>query len=159
MRKREAIIQLHCAGRTTSEIITLLKVAKSTVSYTVKIFKKLGTSEDRPRSGRPRTSRSKKTIKIVQERIRRNPTRSARQLAKNMNLSGPQWEASSKIISSCFLIGSKRDTPVQKHKILDRGKILLRDFNADTTEQEIFFFSDEKRFTVEASVKNQNDRV
>ena len=35
MSKREAIIQLHCAGKTNSEIIKLLKVAKSTVYHVV----------------------------------------------------------------------------------------------------------------------------
>ena len=35
MNKREAIIQLHCAGRTNSEIIKLLKVAKSNVYHVV----------------------------------------------------------------------------------------------------------------------------
>ena len=53
MSKREAIIQLHCAGRTNSEIIKLLKVAKSNVYHVVNRFKELGASEDRPRSGRP----------------------------------------------------------------------------------------------------------
>ena len=56
MRKIEAIIQLHCVGRTNSEMIKLFKVAKSTVYHVVKRFKELGTSEDRPRGGRPRTA-------------------------------------------------------------------------------------------------------
>ena len=56
MRKREAIIQLHCAGRTNSKIIKLLKVAKSTMYHVVNRVKKLSTSEDCPRSGRPRTA-------------------------------------------------------------------------------------------------------
>ena len=58
----------------------LLKVAKSTVYHVLKWFKQLGTSEDRARSGRPRTARSKKLIIAVQERVRRNPKRSARQI-------------------------------------------------------------------------------
>ena len=56
MSKREAIIQLHCVGRTNSEIIKLSKVAKSTMYHVVDRFKELGTSEDRPRSGRPCTA-------------------------------------------------------------------------------------------------------
>ena len=73
MSKREAIIQLHCAGRTNSDIIKLLKVAKSTVYHVVNRFKELGRSEDRPRSGRLRTARTKKVIKAVRERVKRNP--------------------------------------------------------------------------------------
>ena len=65
MSKREAIIQLHFAGRTNSEIIKLLKVAKSIVYHVVNRFKELGTSEDRPRSERPCTAQTKKVIKAV----------------------------------------------------------------------------------------------
>ena len=65
MSEREAIIQFHCAERTNSEIIKLLKVAKSTLYHVVNRFKELGTSEDRPRSGRPCTARTKKVIKGV----------------------------------------------------------------------------------------------
>ena len=68
MRKREAIIQLNCAGRTHSEIINLLKVAESIVYHLVKRFKELGTSKDRPRSERPCATRSKKVIKAVQDK-------------------------------------------------------------------------------------------
>ncbi|XP_076068371.1 uncharacterized protein LOC143040819 [Oratosquilla oratoria] len=87
MSQREAIIQLHRAGKTNSEIIKLLKVAKSTVYHVVNRFKELGTSEDRPRSGRPRTARTKKVVNAVRERMRRNPKRSIRKLAKDMNVS------------------------------------------------------------------------
>ena len=59
------IIRLHCAGRTNSEIIKLMKVAKYTVYHVLKRFKELGTSEDRPRSGRLHTARIKKMIKTV----------------------------------------------------------------------------------------------
>ncbi|CAF4063701.1 unnamed protein product [Rotaria magnacalcarata] len=40
-----------------------------------------GSIQGRPRTGRPRTFRSKKRIKRIREKIRRNPERSARKLA------------------------------------------------------------------------------
>ena len=67
MSKREAIVQLHCAGRTNSEIIKLLQLAKSTVYYVVNRFTKIVTSEDRPRSGISRNVRSKKSIKLFEK--------------------------------------------------------------------------------------------
>ena len=80
MSKREAIIQLHCVERTNSEIIKLLKVAKSTV---VKRSKELGASEDSPISGRDFcTARAKKMIKAVQERVRKSQKGSSRPMAK-----------------------------------------------------------------------------
>ena len=51
------------------------------------IFKHVGTSEDRPKSGRPRTAQTKKNIKAVHEKVRSNPKRSARQMDKYMNMS------------------------------------------------------------------------
>ena len=48
-------------------------------------------------------------------------------------------------------------TPVQKQKILDIANILLRDLKVGTAKQEIVFFK--QLFTIEASVKHQNDRV
>ena len=37
--KRAAIIELHCAGKTNSEIVKLLKAARLTVYYTVTRFR------------------------------------------------------------------------------------------------------------------------
>ena len=111
MSKKEVIIQLHCAGRTN------LKVAKSTFNHVAKRFKELGTSEDRPRSGRPRTARSKKMIKAVQEKVRRNPKKSARQMAKGINVSVASMK---RIIENDLkLLPYKMEkylTPLQKEK-------------------------------------------
>ena len=161
MSKREAIIQLHCAGRTNSEIIKLLKVAKSTVYHVVNRFKELGTSEDRPRSGRPHTAQTKKVIKAVQERVRRNPKRSVRQMAKDMNVSVTSMRTIMTKVLQLFPYKKRKRqflTPLQKHKRLERAQLLLRELKAGTAEQEIIFL-DEKLFTIEAQINNQNDRV
>ena len=66
-------------------------MTKSTVYHAVERFKELGTSEDYPRSGTPRTTPSKKMIKSVEERVMRNSKISARQIiAKYMNMNMPQ---------------------------------------------------------------------
>ena len=85
--KRAAIIQLHRAGKTNSEILKLLKAPRSTVYHTVSRFKELQSTDDRPRSGRPRSSRTPKVINAVKARIRRNPKRSMRAMARDMNVS------------------------------------------------------------------------
>ncbi|XP_076044978.1 uncharacterized protein LOC143027553 [Oratosquilla oratoria] len=161
MSQREAIIELHRAGKTNSEIIKLLKVAKSTVYHVVNRFKELGTSEDRRRSGRPRTARTKKVVNAVRERMRRNPKRSIRKLAKDMNVSNTSMRT---IVRKDLRLSPykmrKRQflTPLQKQKRLERAQILLRELKTDTAAQEIIF-SDEKLFTIEAQFNNQNDRV
>ena len=87
MSKRAAIIQLHPAGHSNSKIMKLLKAPKSTVRDTILRFQELGTMEDRDRSGRPRSAHTPAKIKALRERIRRNPKRSLRKTAKDMNIS------------------------------------------------------------------------
>ena len=84
--KRAAIIELHCAGKTNSEIVKL-KARRSTVDHTVSRFKELQSTEDRSRSGRPRSSWTPKMINAVRARIRHNPKRSMRAMAHDMNVS------------------------------------------------------------------------
>ena len=51
--KHAAIIELHHMGKTNSEIVKLLKAARSTVYYTVTRFRELKSTEDCPQCGRP----------------------------------------------------------------------------------------------------------
>ena len=78
MTKRDAILGLYRAGTPISKIIKQLKVPKSTVYDAVRRYKELGNTKDRPKSGRPRSCRTKCNIKAFRERVRRNPKRSVR---------------------------------------------------------------------------------
>ena len=84
--EREAMIKLHRAGYTNSEIVKLIKVPRSTVHHTGKRFKELGNLADRPRSGRPRSTRTPKLVKAVEARIKRNPQGSMRKMAREMDV-------------------------------------------------------------------------
>ena len=48
--------------------------------------KKLATCSNRPRRGRPRTARTHFKIKVIRERIRRNPKRSMRKMARSLEI-------------------------------------------------------------------------
>ncbi|XP_076044989.1 uncharacterized protein LOC143027560 [Oratosquilla oratoria] len=93
--------------------------------------------------------------------MRRNPKRSIRKLAKDMNVSNTSMRT---IVRKDLRLSPykmrKRQflTPLQKQKRLERAQILLRELKTDTAAQEIIF-SDEKLFTIEAQFNNQNDRV
>ena len=159
--KRAAIIQLHRAGKTNSEILKLLKAPRSTVYHTVSRFKELQSTDDRPRSGRPRSSRTPKVINAVKARIRRNPKRSMRAMARDMNVSEKTIRNIVKIdlkMSSFKMQTRQYLTDLQKEKRLARAKILLNKLKAGTDTDEIIF-SDEKLFTVESIFNRQNDRV
>ena len=46
-------------------------------------------TQDHPRTGRPRTARTPKKIKVVRERIRRNPRRAIKGMAESLGQRGP----------------------------------------------------------------------
>ena len=86
MSKRDAIIELYRAGTPIPKIIKQLKVPKSTIYDAVKRYQDLGNTKDHPKSGQPRTARTKANIKAVRERVRRNPKRSMRKMSREMNM-------------------------------------------------------------------------
>ena len=159
--KRAAIIELHRSGKTHSEIVKLLKAPRSTVYLTLSRYRELGSTKDRPRSGRPRSSRTPEMINAVRVRIRRNPKRSMRGMARDMKVSEKTIRNIVKKdlkMLSLKMITRQHLTELQKEKRLARAKILLQKLKAGTDTSEILF-SDEKLFTVEAICNRQNDRV
>ncbi|CAF3594855.1 unnamed protein product [Rotaria socialis] len=58
-----------------------LGITRNGVYRTISRLRDTGSIQDRPRTGRPRTCRTKERIKRIREKIRRNPERSARKLA------------------------------------------------------------------------------
>ena len=174
--KRAAIVELHRAGKTNSEIVKLLKAPRSTVYHTVSRCKELQSTEDRPQSGRPRSSLTPKMINAVRTRIRRNPKRSMRAMARDMNVSEKtirnivktDLKMSSLKMQTCQHLTDLQKKRLARAKILlnklkagagtskARAKILLDKLKAGTDTSEIIF-SDKKLFTVE--VEQQNNRV
>ena len=161
MSKRAAIIQLHRVGHSNSKIMKLLKAPKSTVCDTILHFQELGTMENQDRSGRPRSARTPAKIKALRERIRRNPKRSLRKTAKDMNISHESVKTivEQDLKMSPYKIRTRQLlTDLQKRKRKERAKILLNRLKGGTEKGEIVF-SDEKLFSVEAKFNTQNDRI
>ena len=100
MSKRQGIIELHNAGMSVKKIKNPLKVPISTVYDAVARYKELGNAKDCPRSGRPRSARTKENIKAVRERVRRNPKRSMRKMANQMKMDPKSMRTIIKPISS-----------------------------------------------------------
>ena len=65
--KRVAIIEHHRMGKTNSEIVKLLKAARSTVYYTVMRFQELKSTEDHPRCGRQQSSGRRQRLLMLSE--------------------------------------------------------------------------------------------
>ena len=85
--KRPAILELHNLGKSVKEITRALSVTKWSVYRTLKRFNEIGMTVDKPRSGRPRSVRTKQLKKSVRERIKFNPKRCVQKMAKEYNIS------------------------------------------------------------------------
>ena len=158
--KRGAIIALHRAGKSDSFISKTLSIARSTVWKAVKRFDERGDLTDRPRSGRPRSKRTKQLIKCTREKIRRSPRRSMRLLAKTADVSPRTMRrvVHDDLKMSSFTL-QKRQTlsAAVKQKRLERSKALLRELKSGTAGEIVW--SDEKIFTVEMAHNRRNDRI
>lgn len=161
--KRKFVIEEYGKGKTRSEILKAgkpLNLNAMFIKRTLDRYEDTNSFEDRPRPGRPRTQRTPKTIKAVREKIRRNPRRSIRKMAKEHQTSPKSMQRLCRNdlgvypykLQKCQLLSE-----ATKQKRLDRSKKLLKRHNDGTLDNIIF--SDEKLFTVEAAFNHQNDRV
>ena len=73
--------QRGLTGGQTFRHVKQLGITRSCVYRTISRLRDTGSIQDRPRSGRPRTCRTKERISRIREKIRQNPERSARKLA------------------------------------------------------------------------------
>jgi transposase len=157
------VVNLFRAGKSPSEIARALKkddIHRSTIYRIVKRFKVRGEVSNLKSPGRPRTARTPKQIQSVKARIKRNPRRSIRKMAKELLISEKSVR---QIVKKDLKLSSYRLQ--RKHYIseevaakrLARAKELLLKMKNGSLPGLIF--SDEKLFKVEASYNRQNDRV
>lgn len=88
--KRAAVISLHQAGQRPTDIciaLQKLKVNPIFIYRTSKRYTETHSINDRSRPGRQRSARTKKIGANLKARIKRNPARSQRKLAKEMKVS------------------------------------------------------------------------
>ena len=151
MSKCEAILELHCAGRSNPKIVKLTKVPKSTVRDTVNHYLELGTSEDHARCGRPQSACAFKNIRAIRERIRRNSKQSMRGMAKKMKMDEKSMRTISKDLKLSSYKIRKRQllTNLQKQKRRERAQLLLNQLKGGKEVGKIIF-SDTKLFMIEA---------
>lgn len=160
---RIAVVALYKCGYQKSDIFKTLKplgISRMFVYRAVKLFDETGGVDDRSRSGRPRTVRTPEVINAVKARIRRNPLRKQKIMAREMALSKMSM---SRIIKQDLGLGAYKKhtghllTVALKQIRRVRSKCLL-DKYAQGMHRKILF-TDEKIFTVEEKFNKQNDRV
>lgn len=160
---KNRIISLNLQGSSNSEILQALKplnVNRWMINRTIERYHETGSTKDRPRSGRPRTVCTKDRIKRVREKIRRNPERSARRLAKEENVSATSMR---RLLAKDLGLKPYRKRKIhglsdeQKKKRLERSKLLLKRHGVRKVKKIIF--SDEKLFLTEQCHNAKNDVV
>ena len=158
--KREAIVNLHRAGKSNAAISKSLCVARPTVWKAVKRFNEWGDFCDHQRSGRPRSQRHTSMIKAIQERVRRNPRRTIRKMAKDTEMS-PRTMGRlihEDLRMSSFTLQKRQSLSMTvKQKRLERSKLLLNELKRGTTGETVW--SDEKILTVEQAHNCRNDDI
>ncbi|KAI1698237.1 winged helix-turn helix domain-containing protein [Ditylenchus destructor] len=158
--KRAAVIELYKQVQGVNNIARLLKMHKESVSKMVLRFKELGTLKDRPRSGRPPDVRVQKAKKVIKAKIRRNPKRSMRQLAKEGEISN---RTAQRLVNdelrkqSLKLQETTALSEEHKEERLKRCKRLLRRFTK-CHHREILF-SDESYIRLQEGFNKQNTRI
>lgn len=161
--KRMFVIEQHLMRRTRSEILKMgkhLNMNAMFIKRTLDRYAETRDVQDRPRTGRPRSQRTKKLIKAVREKIRRNPRRSIRKLAKEHHISVTSMHTVCRKdlgtypykLQKCQMLSE-----ITKQKRVQRAKGMLKRHEAGTLRNLVF--SDEKLFTVEAAFNHQNDRI
>ena len=123
-------------------------------------FTDTGSIQDRPRPGRKRTVRTSTLRKNVKLRIQRNPARSMRKLAKEVNIAR---ESMRLLVRTELGMTPYKYQEVQllsdqnKVKRLGRSRLMLARFANGSHNQIVF--SDEKLFVVEHHINKQNDWI
>lgn len=160
---RASVLALFQCRKTPTEIFKILKplgFSRRFVYRTIDRYKETGGTQDRPRTGRPRSVRTTAKIKAVRARIARNPLRKQKILAREMNTSA---RTMSRIIGEDLGLRAYRRatghllTPSLKKGRKERSKALLSRYAGNLHRK--ILFTDEKIFTVEEKLNKQNDRV
>lgn len=158
--KKELILELHLKNFRNCEILRKLKklnVNRRLIERTIASYRKTGSIKNIKRLGRSRTVRTKKLIKKVRERIRRNQHQTVRKLAVDLKVSKSLVHNVIKKDLGMKAYKKKKIhglTIAQKKARVKKCDHLLS-WHGDTE----FIFSDEKLFVLQEHHNAQNDRL
>ena len=162
-KNRVAIVNLYLQGKSQSEILKILnfpKTSRKLIYRTIKRYRDTGSTSDKQRSGRPTSVTTTQKRKVIRSRIQRNPQRSMRKMAVELNISRESVRTIVKRDLGLFPYKKRKVHFISakiKEKRLARSKALLSRFASFGLDE--ILFSDEKIFTVEQAYNRQNDRI
>ena len=158
--KRNAVILLLNSGLKNYSIAKRLQMSERTVQKIIKRYRDTGSVDDKPRSGRPKSACSSKNIKNIKDKIRRNPNRSMRQMAKEHKISKGSVR---NIVKNNLKLHPYRIQKAQKpteqansSRVAKSKALITRLSNGALLNT---LWTDEKLFTVEQAFNKQNNRI
>ena len=157
MYAKEVVTSLLLAQKPVKQIAKIVGCHLATV-YRIQRSLLDGPRPRKPGSGRPRSARTPKVIRSVRDKVRRNPIRSIRKLAKEAGISKTTMQRLVKDDLKC----SSR-ARVKRHLVTDRIKQLRlerskRLVSSLKKKHTIIVFSDEKMFTIDPVSNTRTDR-
>ncbi len=87
LETRIRVYEDYTLGHTQKKIAKRFQITQQSVSNIIKRYKETGSYNDRPRSGRKKTARTRKNITKVKRIIARNSVKSTRKIAKQLKIS------------------------------------------------------------------------
>ncbi|QQP39118.1 Transposable element tcb2 transposase [Caligus rogercresseyi] len=157
--KRSAVIELHRAGRSAQEIISLLKYPSRTVYTIINRYKATGMSSRSKHSPRSDRKRNPRFLAGLRKSINAFPTKSMSALAKDHSV-----HRSTIFRAIKHDLGYKSYVMKVRHLLTDKmkatreakcRKILI---SLKNTGGHLRFFCDENIFTLDKKRNRQNDR-
>ena len=135
-------------------------ISRRFVYRTINRITETGSVKDRKRTGRPRTVRTNRLKRVVSDQISRNPRRSMRKMAAELNVKRESLRRL--VVKDLKMHSFKRRTvhhlnPKLRQVRLARCKALKRRL-AKLNRCNVLY-SDEKVFTIEQSSNSQNGRI
>lgn len=151
------IYELLCAQKSVAEILDEVKCSKATF-YRIKALMGKPPIVRKPGQGRKRTVRTSKLIRSIKSKIRRNPVRSMRLMARE---AGVSEKTVRRVVK--FDLKAKSRVRERRHLITERIRRLRVErckklVSALKKGQPVIFFTDEKLFTVDSCPNRRNDR-
>jgi transposase len=156
------VLSKYQKGETSSKIFNDLNgsVSLRTIQRWCKMIKEKGTIELRYSSGRSRTSRTKKNIQKVKNRLNRKKKVSVRILAQEMSISKDSVHRILQEDLNCRAYKKRIEpllTDAQKTKRIQFANWVRNNFQKEDTLR--ILFSDEKIFDVNGLCNAQNERI
>ncbi len=158
--KRYEIVGMLKAGRSVTEVSKVMGVTRKTVSKLRTAYhERNGDLTRKSGQGRKPSKVTQRNIDALRKRVKREPRRSMRKLAKSMHMS---YGSMHNLVSAA---GLRSMRPVIRHDImpgqearrLERAKKLLAWKKLARNKDRNILWSDEKLFYVETHVNKKND--